>query len=85
MALIERIIVDKIEIVGKFKHLQVRQDKQIIDDQTDEIKARGQWHRYCLVPSDDISGQSTEIQAIANAAWTDAVKTAWTDFQEAAK
>ena len=84
MALVERIIVDKIEVGGVFKHIQVRQDKQIVDDQNDEIKARGQWHRYCLVPSDDISGESAEIKAIANAAWTDAVKTAWTDFQEAA-
>ena len=84
MALVERIIVDKIEVVGVFKHIQVRQDKQIVDDQNDEIKARGQWHRYCLGPSDDISGESAEIKAIANAAWTDAVKTAWTDFQEAA-
>ena len=38
MALAEKTIVDKIEIVGKFKHVQVRQDKQIIDDETNEVK-----------------------------------------------
>lgn len=77
MALAEKTIVDKIEIVGKFKHVQVRQDKQIIDDETNEVKVRGQWHRYSLTPSDDISSQPADIQAIANAAWTDEIKAAW--------
>ena len=77
MALAEKTIVDKIEIVGKFKHVQVRQDKQIIDDETNEVKVSGQWHRYSLTPSDDISSQPAEVQAIANAAWTDEIKAAW--------
>ena len=42
MALIEKTITDKIEVVGDFKHVQVREDRQIVDDDTDEIKARGQ-------------------------------------------
>ena len=77
MALAEKTIVDKIEIVGKFKHVQVRQDKQIIDDETNEVKVSGQWHRYSLTPSDDISSQPADVQAIANASWTDEVKAAW--------
>ena len=77
MALAEKTIVDKIEIVGKFKHVQVRQDKQIIDDESNEVKVSGQWHRYSLTPSDDISSQPADVQAIANAAWTDEVKAAW--------
>ena len=39
MALVEKTIVDKIEVVGDFKHVQVRQDNLIVDDATDEIKA----------------------------------------------
>ena len=77
MALIEKTIVDKIEIVGTYKFVQVREDKQIVDDATDEVKAHGQWHRYVLTPADDISGQPAEVQAIANAAWTDEVKAAY--------
>ena len=77
MALVERTIIDKIEIVGKFKHVQVRQDYQIVDDGTDEVKGSGQWHRYSLTPSDNISSQPAEVQAIANAAWTDEIKAAW--------
>ena len=77
MALIEKTIVDKIEVVGAFKNVQVREDKQIVDDATGEVKAHGQWHRYVLTPADDISGQPAEVQAIANAAWTDEVKAAY--------
>jgi stage V sporulation protein SpoVS len=30
----------------------------------------------------DISGEHAEVQAIANTAWTDAVKAKWTKYQE---
>ena len=85
MALIEKTIIDKIEVVGPFKHVQVREDQQIVDDATDEVKASGQWHRYVLSPGDDVSGQPAEVQAIANAAWTDEVKAAYTEHLAAKK
>ena len=78
MALIEKTIIDKIEVVGPFKHVQVREDQQIVDNATDEVKASGQWHRYVLSPGDDISGQSADIQGIANSVWTDEIKAAYT-------
>jgi hypothetical protein len=77
MALIEKTIVDKIEIVGTYKFVQVREDKQIVDDATDEVKAHGQWHRYVLTPADNISGQPADVQAIANTVWTDEIKAAY--------
>ena len=83
MALIEKTIVDKIEVVGDFKHVQVRQDKQVVDDATDEVKAHGQWHRYVLSPGDDLSGQPDDVAAIADAVWTDEVKAAYTAHVEA--
>jgi len=85
MALIEKTIIDKIEVVGPFKHVQVREDRQIVDGATDEVKASGQWHRYVLSPGDDVSGQPAEVQAIANAAWTDEVKAAYTEHLAAKK
>ncbi len=78
MALIERTVVNKIEVVGDFKHVQVREDRQIVDDGTDEIKAQGNWHRYVLVPDDNLSGQPADVVAVANAVWTDEIKAAWT-------
>ena len=84
MALIEKTIIDKIEVVGEFKHVQVREDRQIIDDSNDEIKSKGTYFRYVLSPDDDISGQPAEVQAIANAAWTDEVKAAFTEHRDSA-
>ena len=77
MSLIEKTIVDKIEVVGIYKFVQVREDKQIVDDAIDEVKVRGQWHRYVLTPTDDLSGQPADVQAIANAVWTDEIKAAY--------
>mgnify|MGYP003628918453 CR=1 FL=1 len=82
MALIEQTIIDKIEIVGDFKNIQVREDRQIIDDTSGEIKARDLWHRYVLSPGDDISGQPDDVQAVANAVWTDAVKAAYAEYRD---
>jgi len=77
MALVEKTIIDKIEVVGAFKHVQVREDRQIVDDATDEIKAKGNWHRYAMSPGDDLSDKPTDVAAVANAVWTDEVKAAY--------
>ena len=82
MALIERRVLDKVEIVTQYKHVQIREDDQIIDDQTDKVKASGNWHRRVLTPDADITSESDEIQAVCNAVWTDAVKAAWATHME---
>jgi len=83
MALIEKTIVDKIEVVGDFKHVQVRQDNLIVDDNTDEIKSRGNFRRYVLSPGDNLSGQPEDVAAIADAVWTDEIKAAYAAHVEA--
>ena len=89
MALTEETVQDKIEIVGDYKHIQVRTATVIKRDGT-EI-SRG-YHRHVLSPCSktddtwadtDISGESTEVQAICNAVWTDAVKTAYQQMIDA--
>ena len=71
MALTEETIQDKIEIVSEHKFVQVRTATVIKKDGT-EI-SRG-YHRHVVAPDADISGESTEVQAICNAVHTDAVK-----------
>ena len=89
MALTEETVQDKIEIVGDYKHIQVRTATVIKRDGT-EI-SRG-FSRHVVAPcaktddtwaDTDISGESTEVQAIANAVWTDAVKTAYQQMIDA--
>jgi hypothetical protein len=77
MALIEKTIIDKIEVVGPFKHVQVREDRQIVDEDTGVAKASGNWRRYVLSPGDDLGGQPADVAAIANAAWTDEIVAAY--------
>jgi phage host-nuclease inhibitor protein Gam len=74
MALTEETVQDKIEIVGDYKHVQVRTATVIKRDGT-EI-SRG-FSRHVVAPDADISGESTEVQAICNAVHTDAIKAAY--------
>ena len=77
MALTEETVQDKIEIVGDFKHVQVRTATVIKRDGT-EI-SRG-YSRHVVAPdisTDDLANESTEVQAICAAVHTDAVKTAY--------
>ena len=83
MALVEKTIVDKIEVVGAFNHIQVRENRQVINDETGEIIADGNYHRYALGPGDDLSGQPADVAAIANAVWTDEIKAAYAAHVEA--
>jgi hypothetical protein len=85
MALIERKIIDNIQVQGEFKALNIREDNQILDDQTGEIRSSANWHRRVLEPDADVSGEPAEIQAIAAAMWTDEVKTAWAAHLESVK
>jgi phage host-nuclease inhibitor protein Gam len=74
MALTERTVEDKIEIVGDYKHIQVR-TATVIERDGAEI-SRG-FSRHVVAPDADISGESTEVQAICAAVHTQAVKDAY--------
>ena len=79
MALTESIEYDKIEVVGQYKTVQVRKATVITKDGNELTRS---FERYTLHPDSDISGEPTEVQAICNAVWTDAIKTAWTEYQK---
>ena len=77
MALTEETIQDKIEIVGAFKHIQIRTARVIYDDGTEISRS---FHRHVVAPdisADDLANESTEVQAICNAVHTEAIKTAY--------
>jgi len=79
MAITKETEIAKIEVVGEYKAVQVASDTVIKEDGTELSRSR---HRHVLHPDMDISGEDAEVQAIANAVWTDDVKTAWKDFQD---
>jgi len=79
MAITKTTEIAKIEVVGEYKAVQVATDTVIKEDGTEISRSR---HRHVLQCDKDISGEDAEVQAVANAVWTDAVKSAWTSFQE---
>ena len=74
MALSESIEYDKIEIVGTYKHVQVRKATVIKKDGTELTRS---FERYVLYPDMDITKEPTEVQSICNVVWTQEVKDAW--------
>ena len=84
MALTKETVVDKIEVIEN-GIVQVRTATRVLED---GVELSSSYHRHFLEPSTkdsgswadtDISGEDARVQAIANATWTDEVKTA---FQE---
>ena len=82
MALTKETIVDKIEVM-EMGEVQVRTATRIKED---GAVLSSSFHRHVVVPSTktgntwgdtDISGEDARVQAVANATWTDSVKTAY--------
>ena len=74
MALTERTVQDKIEIVGDYKHIQLRTAAVI---ERDGVEISRSFSRHVVAPDADVSGESTEVQAICAAVHTQAVKDAY--------
>ena len=94
MAITKETMEDKIEIVGDYKTIQVRTATIIKED---SVELSRSFHRRVLdcvssVQNDDdswthtdtdVSGESTEVQGIATAVWTNTIKTAKQKYNEA--
>ena len=74
MALTERTEQDKLEVVGPYRHVQVRTATVI---ERDGVEISRSFSRHVVAPDADITGESTEVQAIRNAVHTDEVKAAY--------
>jgi phage host-nuclease inhibitor protein Gam len=72
--LTEETVQDKIEIVGDFKHVQVRTATVIKRDGTEISRS---FSRHVVAPDADITGESSQVQAICAAVHTDEVKAAY--------
>ena len=82
MSIIKETVVDKIEVL-EIGLIQVRTATVIKEDGTELSR---NFHRHVLNPrtksgdtwgDTDISGEDARVQAIANATWTDDVKSAY--------
>ena len=89
MALSKETFIQKIEVVGQYKAVQIATDTVVKEDGTELSRSR---HRKVLHPSSaskntdtgaitvtqtDISGEDAEVQSICNTVWTNSIKSAW--------
>ena len=77
MALTEEQIEDKIEVVGDYKHIQVRTATVI---KRDGVEISRSFHRHVVAPNisaDDLANESADVQGIAAQVHTQAVKDAY--------
>ena len=97
MAITKESEVPKIEVVGKW-NIQIATDTVIKEDDTEISRSRHRHTLVPFVSTytedsdskktwthtdTDISGEAAEVQAIANAVWTDTVKDNYKTFMEA--
>jgi hypothetical protein len=76
---LSKIEKDDYEVRGEYKHINVRTKTSIMED-GEEISYK--YHRKVLTPDMDVSGESKEVQDLANVLWTDAVKKAYEDSKK---
>ena len=79
MAITKTTEIAKIEVVGEYKAVQVKTDTVIKEDGKEISRSA---HRHVLHPDMDISSEDSEVQAVANAVWTDSVKAAWNTYKD---
>ena len=88
MALTKETVIDKIEVL-EMGEVGVRTKTKVLEDGTELSSS---FHRHYLEPSNktgdtwadtDISGEDAKVQAICNATWTNSVKTAYQEAEDA--
>ena len=76
MAITKEIVQDKIEVVGDFKHIQVRTATVIKED---GVEISRSYNRHVVSPNSDSTNESADVKAMVAQFHTDAVKKAYAD------
>ena len=76
---LSKVEKDDYEVRGEYKHINVRTKTSIMEDGA-EISFK--YHRKVLTPDMDVSEESAEVQALADALWSADIKKAWADKQK---
>ena len=76
MAITKEVIQDKIEVVGDFKHIQVRTATVIKEDGKELSRS---FHRHVVAPDSDSTNESADVKAMVAQFHTDEMKKAYAD------
>lgn len=74
MAITKEIVEDKIEVVGDYKHIQVRTATIIKED---GVELSRSFHRHVVSPNSDSTNESVDVKAMVKQFHTSELKTAY--------
>lgn len=69
--LTKETVIDKIEIVGPHRHMQLREATVIMEDGVEISRSH---HRRVMAPDANTNKENAEIKRLTAAVWTDEVK-----------
>ena len=81
MAITKELIQDKIEVVGDFKHIQVRTATVIKED---GVELSRSFHRHVVSPNSDSTNESADVKAMVAQFHTDEIKKAYAEHLKTA-
>ena len=76
MGITKETVQDKFEVVGDFKHIQVRTATIIKED---GVEISRSFHRHVVAPDSDSTIESADVKSMVAQFHTDAVKKAYAD------
>ena len=74
MSITKSVEIDKMEIVGPYKMVQIREATVIKEDGSELTRS---FHRRVITPNCDTLSENSEIQAICSVVHTTAIKQAY--------
>jgi hypothetical protein len=77
MALEKTTTIDKIEVVGNYKHIQVRERNDIVENGN---VISSSYHRWVVAPNQDHSNEHADVQAMCKQFHTQEIKDAYATF-----
>jgi len=77
MAITKTKTIDKIEVVGDYKHIQVRERTDIVEDGK---VISSTYHRWVIAPGQNYSNEHADVQAMCQQFHKQEVKDAYATF-----
>jgi len=78
MAITKENVIERIEVVTEYKHIQLATDLVIKEDGTEISRSR---NRKVLTSDMDISGEDAQVKSIADVVWTQEIKDSWASYK----
>jgi|TARA_R110000824_G_scaffold21134_2_gene79057 hypothetical protein len=78
----KEIIIEKLEVVGDFKKVGIKEATVVYEgsDSDGWAELSRSVHRKVITPDADVSSESSEVKDMCNLVWTDGIKASWDTY-----